>query len=121
MGSQASMTSLWSTQSMDEGGNARQKGVVRQNSYLSAVHSPLTRKYNTHLIVTVQHLPHSLTNGAACGDAQKDIVFGSASDAKLKILYNFELDVLAKQANLSFIPIIFTVLISSARYLFTLV
>uniref|UniRef100_A0A0P4W3D0 Rho-GAP domain-containing protein n=1 Tax=Scylla olivacea TaxID=85551 RepID=A0A0P4W3D0_SCYOL len=40
--SQASMSSLWSTQSMEEGGSGRSKGVVRQNSYLSAVHSPLS-------------------------------------------------------------------------------
>ncbi|XP_050691125.1 uncharacterized protein LOC126982886 isoform X3 [Eriocheir sinensis] len=39
--SQASMTSLWSTQSMDESSTTRQKGITRQNSYLSAVHSPL--------------------------------------------------------------------------------
>ncbi|XP_045115664.1 rho GTPase-activating protein 21-A-like isoform X7 [Portunus trituberculatus] len=40
--SQASMSSLWSTQSMEEGGTTRSKGVVRQNSYLNAVHSPLS-------------------------------------------------------------------------------
>ncbi|XP_068244881.1 uncharacterized protein [Palaemon carinicauda] len=40
--SQASMTSLWSTQSMDESGHARSKTVARQNSYLSALRSPLT-------------------------------------------------------------------------------
>ncbi|XP_053654550.2 uncharacterized protein RhoGAP19D isoform X4 [Cherax quadricarinatus] len=39
--SQASMTSLWSTRSMDETGTARQKPVARQNSYLSALRSPL--------------------------------------------------------------------------------
>ncbi|XP_071551281.1 uncharacterized protein [Panulirus ornatus] len=39
--SQVSMSSLWSTQSMDETGVARQKAVARQNSYLSALCSPL--------------------------------------------------------------------------------
>ncbi|KAK3860017.1 hypothetical protein Pcinc_033906 [Petrolisthes cinctipes] len=39
--SQASMSSLWSTQSMDETNSARQKSVARQNSYLSAVRSAL--------------------------------------------------------------------------------
>nr|XP_027226472.1 rho GTPase-activating protein 21-like isoform X4 [Penaeus vannamei] len=39
--SQVSMTSLLSTQSMDETGSSRQKTVARQNSYLSALRSPL--------------------------------------------------------------------------------
>ncbi|XP_063603311.1 rho GTPase-activating protein 21-like isoform X7 [Penaeus indicus] len=39
--SQVSMTSLLSTQSMDETGSSRQKAVARQNSYLSALRSPL--------------------------------------------------------------------------------
>ncbi|XP_042883214.1 rho GTPase-activating protein 21-like isoform X2 [Penaeus japonicus] len=39
--SQVSMTSLLSTQSMDETGCGRQKTVARQNSYLSALRSPL--------------------------------------------------------------------------------
>ncbi|XP_066969742.1 uncharacterized protein RhoGAP19D isoform X12 [Macrobrachium rosenbergii] len=39
--SQVSMSSLWSTQSMDESGHARTKTVARQNSYLSALRSPL--------------------------------------------------------------------------------
>ncbi|XP_047486878.1 uncharacterized protein LOC125037729 isoform X5 [Penaeus chinensis] len=39
--SQVSMASLLSTQSMDETGSGRQKTVARQNSYLSALRSPL--------------------------------------------------------------------------------
>ncbi|XP_064115553.1 rho GTPase-activating protein 21-A-like isoform X9 [Macrobrachium nipponense] len=39
--SQVSMSSLWSTQSMDDSGLGRTKTVARQNSYLSALRSPL--------------------------------------------------------------------------------
>ncbi|XP_069992698.1 rho GTPase-activating protein 21 isoform X13 [Penaeus vannamei] len=49
--SQVSMTSLLSTQSMDETGSSRQKTVARQNSYLSALRSPL------HVASSQAHTP----------------------------------------------------------------
>lgn len=55
--SQASMSSLWSTQSMDETATTRQKAVTRQNSYLSAVHSPVPREYNISLITLCASVP----------------------------------------------------------------
>ncbi|XP_069194966.1 rho GTPase-activating protein 21 isoform X1 [Procambarus clarkii] len=54
--SQVSMTSLWSTQSMDETGTNRQKSVARQNSYLSALRSPLPGDEGERLVRRVSYL-----------------------------------------------------------------
>ncbi|XP_071551637.1 rho GTPase-activating protein 21-A-like isoform X5 [Panulirus ornatus] len=54
--SQVSMSSLWSTQSMDETGVARQKAVARQNSYLSALCSPLPAEDGERLVRRVSYL-----------------------------------------------------------------
>lgn len=86
--SQASMSSLWSTQSMDESSTSRQKGVTRQNSYLSAVHSPLSREYSTCLschfyVPLLSPLCSTFTwfpSGVACGNnapGMQDVIYKS--------------------------------------------